>query len=69
MSKTRYRDDEPVKPVNPNVLPEDSADGDRTFTVDEAGTASAEQASTGDTQDGSMIEAFDEEGAGIAAKE
>ncbi len=66
MSKTRHRE---PKPVNPNVLAEDSADGDRTFTVDKkAGTASAEQA-TGDAQDGSMIEAFDEEGAGIAAKE
>jgi hypothetical protein len=53
-----------------NQMSEDPGDGNRTsFTTGKDGTTPVEKAPPGDRQDESTIEAFGEEGAGIAPKE
>jgi hypothetical protein len=51
-------------------MSEDPADGDReSFVTGKDGRTPVEKAPPGDAQDHSTIEAFGEEGAGIASKE
>ena len=53
-----------------NAMSDDPGDGSRnSFTADEGARTPVEKAPTGDAQDQSTIEAFGEEGAGIAPKE
>ena len=71
MSKSQHRDNEPQIAANQNnQMSDDPGDGNRTsFTTGKDGTTPVEKAPPGDAQDQSTIEAFGEEGAGIAAKE
>ena len=73
MSKNQnhHLDDAPQIPANQkNQMSDDPADGNRTsFTVGKDGTTPVEKPPGHDEQDEDMIEAFGEEGAGIAAKE
>ena len=53
-----------------NLMSEDPGDGDReSFVTGKDGTSPAEKKPSSDEQDQSTIEAFGEEGAGIAPKE
>ncbi|HEX8257695.1 MAG TPA: hypothetical protein VF589_08670 [Allosphingosinicella sp.] len=53
-----------------NEMSDDPGDGSRTsFTLGKDGTSPVEKKPPNDAQDRSTIEAFGEEGAGIAAKE
>jgi len=72
MSKSQHRSNEPQIAANQNnqMSDDDPGDGNRTsFTVGKDGDTPVEKAPPGDQQDQSMIEAFGEEGAGVAAKE
>lgn len=71
MSDNQHLEDDPQKDANQNnQMSNDPADGNRTsFTVGKDGSSPVEKVPPGDSQDQSMIEAFGEEGAGIAAKE
>lgn len=72
MSKSQHRSDQPQASANQNNLmsDEDPDDGNRTsFTLGKDGTAPVEKKPEQDAQDQSAIEAFGEEGAGVAAKE
>ena len=72
MSKSQHRSNEPQISANQNnqMSDDDPGDGNRqSFTTGKDGTTPVEKAPPGDAQDQSMIEAFGEEGAGIAAKE
>ena len=72
MSKSQHRSNEPQISANQNnqMSNDDPGDGNRqSFTTGKDGTTPVEKAPPGDQQDQSMIEAFGEEGAGIAAKE
>ena len=72
MSKNQHNPDSTDRPLNQNnQMSDDPGDGSRKSAVlgrDGGGTA-AEKAPAQDQQDESTIEAFGEEGAGIAAKE
>jgi len=72
MSKSQHRSNEPQISANQNnqMSDDDPGDGNRqSFITGKDGTTPVEKAPPGDAQDQSMIEAFGEEGAGIAAKE
>ena len=71
MSKNMHRSNEPQISANQNnQMSDDPGDGSRTsFTVGKDGTTPVEGAPAHDAQDQSTIEAFGEEGAGVAAKE
>ena len=72
MSKSQHRSNEPQISANQNnqMSDDDAGDGNRTsFTVGKDGTTPLEKAPEQDAQDQDTIEAFGEEGAGIAAKE
>lgn len=71
MSKYQHLEDDPQKDANQNnQMSEDPKDGSRTsFTLGKDGTTPVEKAPPDDRQDQSTIEAFGEEGAGVAAKE
>ncbi|MBA3510523.1 hypothetical protein [Sphingomonas sp.] len=73
MSKNQnhHLDDAPQRAANQkNQMSDDPADGNRTsFTLGKDGTTPVEKAPEEEDQDQSAIEAFGEEGAGIAAKE
>ena len=71
MSKSQHRSGEPQRAANQgNQMSDDPADGDRrSFTLGKDGQSPAEKKPPNDTQEQSDIEAFGEEGAGIAAKE
>jgi hypothetical protein len=71
MSKSQH-DSESDQPQNQNnAMSEDPGDGSRNSFVTgrDGGKTAAEKAPEQDDQDESAIEAFGEEGAGIAAKE
>lgn len=72
MSKNLHNPDSTDRALNQNnQMSDDPADGSRnSFTIGrEGGKTAAEKAPEQDDQDQSTIEAFGEEGAGIAAKE
>ena len=73
MSKNQnhHLDDAPQRAANQkNQMSDDPADGNRTsFTLGKDGTTPVEKSPEQEDQDQSAIEAFGEEGAGIAAKE
>lgn len=71
MSKNQHRSDESQASANQNnQMSDDPADGNRTsFTTGKDGTTPVEKAPEKDVQDQDTIEAFGEEGAGIAPKE
>ena len=71
MSKNNHRDGSPQLAANQNnQMSEDPKDGNReSFVTGKDGTTPVEKAPPGDAQDKSAIEAFGEEGAGIAPKE
>jgi hypothetical protein len=72
MSKDQRDSDSGDQPQNQNnQMSEDSGDGSRnSFVIGrDGGKTAAEKAPPQDEQDQSDIEAFGEEGAGIAAKE
>lgn len=69
--KNCHISDEPQRAANQNnQMSEDPEDGNRTsFTLGKDGSTPVEEAPDHDAQDQSTIEAFGEEGAGIAPKE
>lgn len=68
--KTHQSDQGQRSPNQSNLMSDDPADGDReSFVTGKDGTTPVEKAPPNDEQDQSAIEAFGEEGAGIAAKE
>ena len=71
MSKNSRRDNSgQASPTQNNLMSDDPADGDReSFVTGKDGTTPVEKAPVNDRQDKSAIEAFGEEGAGIASKE
>lgn len=71
MSKSQHGlDDEQPQQNQNNQMSDDPGDGNRTsFTPGKDGTSPVEKAPAQDRQDQDTIEAFGEEGAGIAAKE
>ena len=71
MSKSQHGlDDEQPQQNQNNQMSDDPADGNReSFVTGKDGTTPAEKKPEQDRQDQSTIEAFGEEGAGIAAKE
>ena len=71
MSKSQHRDGSPQRAANQNnLMSEDPDDGDReSFVTGKDGTTPVEKRPPNDEQDQSAIEAFGEEGAGIASKE
>lgn len=72
MSKNQHRSNEPQISANQNnqMSDDDVGDGNRTsFTVGKDGTTPLEKTPAQDAQGESTIEAFAEEGAGVAAKE
>ena len=71
MSTNSHRDKlGEASPNQNNLMSEDPADGDReSFVTGKDGTTPVEKAPPKDKQDKSAIEAFGEEGAGIAPKE
>jgi hypothetical protein len=71
MSKNLHNSDSTDRALNQNnQMSEDPGDGSRrSFTLGKDGDTPAEKAPEQDEQDQSAIEAFGEEGAGIAAKE
>ena len=71
MSKSQHGlDDEQPQQNQNNQMSDDPQDGNReSFTPGKDGSTPVEKAPPHDQQDQSTIEAFGEEGAGIAAKE
>lgn len=73
MSKNQnhHLDDAPQRAANQkNQMSDDPRDGNRTsFTLGKDGTTPVEEKPEQDAQDQDAIEAFGEEGAGIAPKE
>ena len=71
MSKSQHNHDSMQFTQNQNnEMSDDPGDGSReSFTLGKDGRSPAEKKPEGDRQDQSAIEAFGEEGAGIAAKE
>ena len=71
MSKSQHGlDDEQPQQNQNNQMSDDPRDGNReSFVTGKDGSTPAEKAPEQDRQDQSTIEAFGEEGAGIAAKE
>jgi hypothetical protein len=70
-SKNLHNPDSTDRPLNQNnQMSDDPGDGNRTSsTLGRDGTTPAEKKPKHDRQDQSTIEAFGQEGAGIAAKE
>jgi hypothetical protein len=72
MSKNQHNPDASDRPLNQNnQMSDDPGDGSRTSATlgRDGGPSAAEKKPAQDRQDESTIEAFGEEGAGIAAKE
>jgi len=71
MSKNLHNPDSSDQPLNQNnQMSDDPGDGSRnSFTVGKDGNTPVEKTPPHDRQDQSTIEAFGEEGAGIASKE
>jgi hypothetical protein len=71
MSKNSHNSSSMDKTMNQNnQMSDDPGDGSRkSFTLGKDGDTPLEKAPENDAQDQSTIEAFGEEGAGIAAKE
>jgi hypothetical protein len=71
MSKNQHNPDSTDRALNQNnQMSDDPKDGSRnSFTLGKAGNSPAERPPAQDDQDQSTIEAFGEEGAGVAAKE
>jgi hypothetical protein len=71
MSKSQHGHDDTQPQANQNnQMSDDPGDGSRvSFTTGKDGTTPVEKPPEGDQQGQSTIEAFGEEGAGIAAKE
>jgi hypothetical protein len=71
MPKNSHNPDSTDRALNQNnQMSDDPKDGSRnSFTVGKDGNTAAEKPPEQDEQDQSTIEAFGEEGAGIAAKE
>lgn len=70
MSKNQHRSNEQASANRNNQMSDDPAHGSGTsFIAGKDDTTSAENAPEGDRHDQSAIEAFGEEGAGVAAKE
>jgi hypothetical protein len=71
MSKNQHNPDSTNRALNQNnQMSDDPGDGSRkSFTLGKDGDTPVERAPEGDSQDQSTIEAFGEEGAGVAAKE
>ena len=68
--KTHQSDQGQRSPNLSNLMSEDPEDGDRElFVTGKDGTTPVEKAPPNDEQGESAIEAFGEEGAGVAAKE
>ncbi len=70
-NQNQHLDDAPQRATNQkNQMSEYPKDGNRTsFTLGKEGTTPVEKKPPSDEQDQSTIEAFGEEGAGVAAKE
>ena len=71
MSKNSHNPDSSDRALNQNnQMSDDPGDGSRnSFTLGKDGNTPVEKAPEQDEQDQSTIEAFGEEGAGVAAKE
>ena len=71
MSKNQHNPDSTDQALNQNnQMSDDPGDGSRnSFTLGKDGNTPAEKAPEQDQQDQTTIEAFGEEGAGVAAKE
>jgi hypothetical protein len=71
MSKNQHNPDSTEQALNQNnQMSDDPGDGSRkSFTLGKDGNTPVEKAPEHDAQDQSAIEAFGEEGAGVAAKE
>jgi hypothetical protein len=71
MSKNQHNSSSMDKTMNQNnQMSDDPGDGSRkSFTLGKDGETPVERAPAQDSQDQSTIEAFGEEGAGVAAKE
>jgi hypothetical protein len=71
MSKNQHNPDSTDRALNQNnQMSDDPGDGSRkSFTLGKDGNTPVEKAPEHDAQDQSAIEAFGEEGAGVAAKE
>ena len=72
MSRSQHNPDQSDRALNQNILMSaDTGDGSRNSAVlgREGGKRAAEKPPVQDERDQSTIEAFDEEGAGIAGKE
>jgi hypothetical protein len=71
MSKNQHNPDSTNRALNQNnQMSDDPGDGSRnSFTLGKDGESPAEKKPEKDEQDQSAIEAFGEEGAGVAAKE
>ena len=71
MSKNQHNPDSTDRALNQNnQMSDDPGDGSRnSFTLGKDGNTPAEKAPEQDQQDQTTIEAFGEEGAGVAAKE
>jgi hypothetical protein len=71
MSKNQHNPDSTNRALNQNnQMSDDPGDGSRnSFTLGKDGESPAEKKPENDEQDQSTIEAFGEEGAGVAAKE
>lgn len=71
MSKNQHNPDSTDRPLNQNnQMSDDPGDGSReSFTLGKDGSNPAEKTPSHDRQDQSTIEAFGEEGAGVAPKE
>jgi hypothetical protein len=70
MSKSSHESEAPFTQNQNNSMSDDPGDGSRkSFTTGKDGTAPVEKAPKNDAQDQSTIEAFGEEGAGVASKE
>lgn len=71
MAKNQHNPDSADRPLNQNnQMSDDPADGSRnSFVLGKDGDSPADKKPPNDEQDQSDIEAFGEEGAGVAAKE
>ncbi len=70
MSKSSHESEGDLTQNQNNSMSDDPGDGGRkSFVTGKDGTTPLEKAPAGDAQDQSTIEAFGEEGAGIASKE
>jgi hypothetical protein len=70
MSKSQHDSDGQLTQNQNNAMSDDPGDGSReSFVLGKDGSSPAERKPKQDRQDQSTIEAFGEEGAGIAAKE